>query len=115
MRIPASLLFRYLNDNKQKQLKIKVYHNDTYAATISWDGYGLLWNPGEFSTQSLFDEEYTTFEVPGKKIEKLEINKEEKQLYDYINAKYIALSKPTLVLADKMNQIIDRLNEDTNE
>ena len=112
MRIPASLLFRYLNDKKQKELKIKVYHNNTYAATILWDGYGLLWNPGEFSTQSLFDEEYTTFEVPGKKIEKLEILAEEKQMYDYINARYVSLSKPTLVLADKINQIIDKLDEE---
>ena len=73
-KINSETLYELINDGTIKaNTKMRVYKDDVYITTITFDGYDFIWETGTFSSGMLFNP-LCDFEIikEDKKIEKLE-------------------------------------------
>ena len=69
MKINSENLYELINDGTIKvNTKIKVYEDDIYRTTITFDGYDFIWETGTFSSEMLFNP-LVDFEIIEEEIE----------------------------------------------
>lgn len=56
MKVNSEVLYESINDGSIKAgTKLKVYKDDVYVTTITFDGYDFIWETGTFSSGMLFN------------------------------------------------------------
>ena len=116
------LLQKIKNNELKFNQKINVYFDNTLTGTLdleavlTYRGDEVLWSENTFRFSMLYDDNYL-FEIVGdKKIEKLKI-KDDKLIGKWENGRdyNYTLSAPQNVIANKINELIDVVNELRNE
>lgn len=112
------LLQKIKNNELKFNQKINVYFDNTLTGTLdleavlTYKGDEVLWSENTFRFSMLYDDNYL-FEIVGdKKIEKLKI-KDDKLIGKWENGSdyNYTLSAPQNVIANKINELIDVVNE----
>lgn len=112
------LLQKIKNNELKFNQKINVYFDNTLTGTLdleavlTYRGDEVLWSENTFRFSMLYDDNYL-FEIVGdKKIEKLKI-KDDKLIGKWENGSdyNYTLSAPQNVIANKINELIDVVNE----
>lgn len=112
------LLQKIKNNELKFNQKINVYFDNTLTATLDLEavliyrGDEVLWSENTFRFSMLYDDNYL-FEIVGdKKIEKLKI-KDDKLIGKWENGRdyNYTLSAQQNVIANKINELIDVVNE----
>lgn len=99
-KINSETLYELINDGTIKaNTKMRVYKDDVYITTITFDGYDFIWETGTFSSGMLFNP-LCDFEIieKDKKIEKI----------GYL--KYCE-NPVEIILHIKIDELIDELNK----
>lgn len=105
-KINSETLYELINDGTIKaNTKMRVYKDDVYITTITFDGYDFIWETGTFSSGMLFNP-LCDFEIieEDKKIERFEMCTGGIMGFD-------GVENITSGLKDKINEIIDELNK----
>ena len=112
------LLQKIKNNELKFNQKINVYFDNTLTATLDLEavliyrGDEVLWSENTFRFSMLYDDNYLFEIVEDKKIEKLKI-KDDKLIEKWENGSdyNYTLSAPQNVIANKINELIDVVNE----
>lgn len=115
MKVNSESLYEFINDGIIKaNTKIKVYKDDIYITTITFDGYDFIWETGTFTSGMLFNP-LVDFEIieEEKEIEELEKDVEyferpEKEYPDRIEKRYYYDKDK---MGDKINELVRELNK----
>lgn len=111
------LLKKIKNNELKLNQKINVYYDNKdvaydLVAILTYKGNEVIWTENTFRFSMLYDDNYL-FEIVGdKKIEKLKI-KDDKLIGKWENGSdyNYTLSAPQNVIANKINELIDVVNE----
>lgn len=110
MKINSENLYELINDGTIKvNTKIKVYEDDIYRTTITFDGYDFIWETGTFSSEMLFNP-LVDFEIieEEKEIEELDLGKVSP------NGEYI-ISVYDEKIQNKINELVREVNKLKNK
>lgn len=111
-------LFKLINDEIiKKDTKLEVYKDNNYITTIVFDGYDFQWESGKFNSGLFFDGAVTFEIIKDNIIEKIEI--EEDILFNSFiknkNGAKCSIKSHDKVIIEKLNEVIDYINENKKE
>lgn len=105
MKVNSESLYELINDGTIKvNTKIKVYKDDIYITTITFDGYDFIWETGTFTSGMLFNP-LCDFEIieEEKEIEELDLGEARP------NGECI-ISINDKKIQDKINELVREVN-----
>mgnify|MGYP001633278312 CR=1 FL=1 len=110
MKVNSESLYELINDGTIKvNTKIKVYKDDIYITTITFDGYDFIWETGTFTSGMLFNP-LCDFEIieEEKEIEELDLGEARP------NGECI-ISINDKKIQDKINELVREVNKLKND
>lgn len=103
MKVNSEILYELINDGSIKTgTKLKVYKDDIYVTTITFDGYDFIWETGTFSSGMLFNP-----------LVDFEIIEEEKEIGEF-KTNYTC-SKLDFEIIDKINELVREVRKLKNK
>lgn len=125
MKVNSEVLYELINDGSIKPgTKLKVYKDDIYVTTITFDGYDFIWETGTFTSGMLFNP-LVDFELieEDKEIEKLEKrvisqnlmlsdkNAPDNEKWNLVQKLIYDNSLENQYMKDKINELINEINK----
>ena len=106
MKVNSEVLYELINEGSIKAgTKLKVYKDDVYVTTITFDGYDFIWETGTFSSGMLFN--------PLVDFEKIEEEKDIEEIdicTDGIMG-FDGVENITGALKDKINELVREIRK----
>jgi hypothetical protein len=112
MKVNSEHLYKYINDlATDEKVKFKVYYDDIYVTQIYWNGESFEWDTGTFTSEAFFNPlyDFEVIEEDKKKIE--QFTDGEMKVYHDMSAPIDDLAYKVSLIIDKINEIIDKLEE----
>lgn len=113
MKVNSENLYELINDGTIKvNTKIKVYKDDIYVTTITFDGYDFIWETGTFTSGMLFNP-LCDFEIieEEKEIEELNSETKDKWFVRLENGDTLEISSFINLFNNKINELVRELNK----
>ena len=110
MKVHSETLYEFINSGTIKAgTKLKVYEDDNYITTITFDGYDFVWESGIFTSGMLFNP-LCDFEIieEEKEIEELDLGETR------LNGECI-ISINDKKIQDKINELVREVNKLKND
>lgn len=106
MKVHGGTLYEFINNGTIKAgTKLKVYEDDNYITTITFDGYDFVWESGIFTSGMLFNP-LCDFEILEEEKEIEEIDMCTSGIMGFDGVENI-----TSVLKDKINELVREVNK----